>query len=84
MVRVRGLVLPADSVAELLTLQVTVVGVHLKLTAPAKLFTDETLMVVVPDPPAVTGTMVVSGTMEKSESGFEMALPLFRVMAERL
>ena len=74
MVRVSGEVLPAERVAEEVTLQVTVVAVQVKATAPANPLTEERLMVSVPGVLAVTGTIVVSGTMEKSESGLEMGL----------
>jgi hypothetical protein len=88
MVRVSGEVLPAESVAEEFTLQVTGfpvgVGAQVKLTAPANPLTEDRLIVSVPELPAVTGTMVVSGTMEKSESGLEMAPPLLSVVAEML
>jgi hypothetical protein len=68
-VNVSGVVLPAERLADELMEQVTVVGVQVKPTAPAKPFTDEALMVTVPEPPVLTGTIVVSGMMEKSESG---------------
>ena len=88
MVSVSGEVLPGESVAEELTEQVTGfpvgVGAQVKLTAPANPLTEERLMVSVPEPPEATGTMVVSGTMEKSERGLEIAPPLLSVVAEML
>ena len=66
-----------------LTVQVTPdAAVQVKFTAPLKPFTEERLMVSVPELPMVTGTTVVCGTMEKSESGLEIALPLFKVVAD--
>ena len=75
MVSVSAEVPPAVSVAEGDIVQLMPeAGVQVKLTAPAKLFTEERLMVSVAEFPAVTGTMVVSGTIEKSESGLDTAV----------
>ena len=66
---------PAERLgALLLSEHVTVLPLHAKLTDPEKLLVDDRLIVTVPEPPAETGTMVVSGTMVKSESGLEMGL----------
>ncbi len=55
------------------------------LTVPVKPLTDAALMTSVPlpvEPLVAMGTMAVLGTSEKSASGFEMELPLERVVAE--
>jgi predicted Kef-type K+ transport protein len=54
--------------------QVTPVPVQVKLTLPLKPFTADTLIGTVPLLPAVTGTIVVSGTSEKSASGLLIGL----------
>jgi hypothetical protein len=75
MVSVSGEVLPEVRVAEGVIVQLMPeAGLQVKLTAPTKLFTEERLMVSVEEFPAATGTMVVSGTMEKSESGLDTAV----------
>jgi len=67
------------------TWQVTgLVAAQVRLTVPVKPLTEATLRVSVPLLPAVTGTMVVLGISEKSESGLENGLPLLRVTAEGL
>ena len=75
MVSVSMAVLPLVSVADGVIVQVIGdAGVQVKDAAPAKPFTEERLMVSVPEAPTATGTIVVSGTIEKSESGLEMEL----------
>jgi hypothetical protein len=82
MVRVSGVVAPLVRVAEEVTEQVTVWPAQVKVTAPLNPLTEVRLIVSVPGLLLVTGTRVVSGTIEKSESGLEMALPLFSVNDE--
>jgi hypothetical protein len=51
---------------------------HVKFTPPLKPFADTRLITTLPPlpPPAVTGTIVVSGTSVKSESGLDTELGL--------
>ena len=57
---------------------------QVRLTAPLKPFVELRLITSIALADDASGMMVVSGTMVKSESGLEMAAPLFSVVAEML
>lgn len=75
-VSVAVLLLPLVRVSEVgrIVQVMPVAAVQVRLTAPLKPFTDETLTVFVALPLTLIGTIVFAGVSVKSESGLEMLI----------